>query len=141
MEYAITLTIVLVLLASQVFTVGVVVHVLRRGTPSIKHELQRQEDFRVRQMAEPADLPPLLQPSSNRFWTFILVSIGIWPFALTAWLLAGLFGLVLVAVLAVLLAMTIHHELATFRWKVEKMRAEAALGKTQGREDRARSGG
>ena len=132
---------VLVLVASQVFTVGVVVYVLHRGTPSIKRELQRQEDFRVRQMAELSDLPPLLQPSSNRFWTFIIASIGTWPFALIAWSLGGLFGLALIAVLAVLLAMIINHELVTLRWKIEKMRAEIGLVNTQGRDDRAQSGG
>ena len=89
MENALTVAVVVLFLAAQIFTVGVVVYALYHGMPSVKRELQRQEDVRVREIAELPQLPPLLQSSPSRIGMLAIGSLGGWPFMLIAWSVAG----------------------------------------------------
>lgn len=132
MENALTVAVVVLFLAAQIFTVGVVVYALYHGMPSVKRELQRQEDVRVREIAELPQLPPLLQSSPSRIWMLAIASLGGWPFMLIAWSFAGWFGLVVVAIVAVLIAISMNHELLTLRQKVLRVRS-GLTDKSQGK--------
>jgi hypothetical protein len=110
--------------ATQIFTVVLVIYAWRRGMPSINRELRRQEDARIREMAELPELPPHLQPSNNRFWMFAVASLGVWPFALIAWSLANWIGIAALVILTVLIAVALNHEPARLRAKIEKVRSE-----------------
>ena len=123
MEDALTVAVVVLFLAAQIFTVGVVVYALYQGMPSIRRELQRQEDVRVREIAELPQLPPLLQSSPSRIGMLAIGSLGGWPFMLIAWSVAGWFGLVVVAIVAVLIAIAMNHELVSLRQKVLRVRS------------------
>ena len=50
-------------------------------------------------------------------------SLGGWPFMLIAWSVAGWFGLVVVAIVAVLIAIAMNHELVSLRQKVLRVRS------------------
>ena len=123
MEDALTVAVVVLFLAAQIFTVGVVVYALYQGMPSIRRELQRQEDVRVQEVAERPQLPPLLQSSPSRIGMLAIGSLGGWPFMLIAWSVAGWFGLVGVAIVAVLIAIAMNHELVSLRQKVLRVRS------------------
>ena len=123
MEDALTVAVVVLFLAAQIFTVGVVVYALYQGMPSIRRELQRQEDVRVQEVAERPQLPPLLQSSPSRIGMLAIGSLGGWPFMLIAWSVAGWFGLVVVAIVAVLIAVAMNHELVSLRQKVLRVRS------------------
>ena len=110
--------------AIQIFTAILVVYAWRRGMPSINRELERQEDVRIREMAELPELPPHLQRSNNRFWMLAVASLGVWPFALIAWSLANLVGSAAVVILTVMLAVALNQEFARLRAKIEKVRSE-----------------
>ena len=123
MEDVLTVAVVVLFLAAQIFTVGVVVYALYQGMPSIRRELQRQEDVRVQEVAERPQLPPLLQSSPSRIGMLAIGSLGGWPFMLIAWSVAGWFGLVVVAIVAVLIAVAMNHELVSLRQKVLRVRS------------------
>ena len=123
MEDALTVAVVVLFLAAQIFTVGVVVYALYQGMPSIRRELQRQEDVRVQEVAERPQLPPLLQSSPSRIGMLAIGSLWGWPFMLIAWSVAGWFGLVGVAIVAVLIAIAMNHELVSLRQKVLRVRS------------------
>lgn len=124
MESAVGVGLVAIFVVTQLFIFGVVAYALYHMTPSIKRELQRQQDLHAREVAKLPELPPFLQSSRYRISMLALASFAGWPLALVAWSAGGWLGGAAAVIFAVLIAMAMNHELTTFRQKVQQVRSD-----------------